>query len=63
MEVGDILLESIIGDPIRVFERLLSELGEFKMSGGLGIEREEGGVEVFSELLKGFLSGSDSDIG
>ena len=63
MKVSDILLESIIGDPIRAFERFLSELGELETSGGFGIERKEDGVEVFSKLLKGFLGGSNSGIG
>ena len=63
LEVGDILLESIISDPIRTFERLLSKLGELKTSCGFGVEREESGVEFFDEFLKGFLSASDGSVG
>ena len=63
LKVGDILLESIISDPISTFERLLSELGEFKTSGSFGIKREEGGVEIFDEFLEGFLIGSNGGVG
>ena len=63
LKVGDILLESVISDPIRMFEQLLSELGELKPSRGFGVEREEGGVEIFDEFLKRFLSASDGGVG
>ena len=56
-------MESVVSDSIRAFERFLSELGELKASGGLGIEREEGGVEVFDEFLKGFLGDRNSGVG
>ena len=62
MKVGDILLESIVHDPLRVFERFLGEFSEFEASGGLGVEGEEGGIEVFDELVKGFLGGSNSSV-
>ena len=63
MKVGDILLESIISDPVRTFERFLSELGELKMSRGFGVEGEESGVEIFDKFLEGFLSPSDGSVG
>ena len=33
------------------------------MSSGFGVEREEGGVEVFNEFLEGFLGSSNSGVG
>ena len=63
LKVGDILLESVVSDPIRAFERLLSKFGEFKTSGGFGVEREESGVEIFDEFCKGFLSASNGGVG
>ena len=63
LKVGDILLESIVSDSIRAFERLLSELHEFETSGSFGIEREEGGVEIFNEFLESFLGGGDGGVG
>ena len=63
LKVGDILLEPVISDSIRAFKRPLSELGEFEMSGSFGIEREEGGVEIFNEFLEGFLGGGNGGVG
>ena len=51
LEVGDVLLESVIGDPIGVFERFLGELGELEVCGSLGIEREKGRIEVFNKVF------------
>ena len=57
------LFRSVVSDPIRAFERLLSKFGEFKTSCGFGVEREESGVEIFDEFRKGFLSASDGGVG
>ena len=56
LEVGDILLESIICNTIGVSEEFLSKFGELKVGSGLGVEGKEGGIEVFNRLTKGFLS-------
>ena len=45
------------------FERSLGEFGELEVSCGLGMEREEGRVEVLNELIKGFLGSSNSSVG
>ena len=62
MEVGDVLLESVIHDPIRAFERLLGEFSEFEVSSGLGVKGEEGGIKVFGEFVKGFLGTGNGSI-
>ena len=56
LEVSDVLSEFIVGDAIRMSERLLGKFGEFKVGYGLGIKREKDGIEVFNKLVKGFLS-------
>ena len=62
LEVGDIFLESVVHNPIRAFERLLSELGELEPGSGLGIIGEEGGFKVGGKLVEGFLSVGDRGI-
>ena len=46
-----------------MFERFLGEFGKFKASSGFGVKGEKGGVEVFNELVKGFLSRDNSSVG
>ena len=41
----------------------MSKLGEHETSGGFGVEKKEGGVEIFNEFLKGFLGSCNSGIG
>ena len=46
LEVGDVFLETIIHDSVGAFEQFLSQFGELKTSGCLGIIGEKGGFEV-----------------
>ena len=55
LEVGDTFLKPIVHNAVRAFEEFLSELGELKTSGCLGIVGEESGLKVGGEFVKGFL--------
>ena len=62
LEVGDVLLESIVYDPIRVANGLLDEFGQIEVGSGFGIEGIEGGFKVFGEFVKGFVRGFDGGV-
>ena len=62
LEVGDVLLESIIHDFVRAFEQFLGKLGELKLCSDFGVIGEKCGFKVGSELVKGFVSIGDRDI-
>ena len=63
LEVGDVLLESIICDPIRVLNSLLDEFGQIQVGSGFGVKGIKGGFKVFGEFVKGFIRGFDRGVG
>ena len=54
LKVGDVLLESVVGDAIRISEGLLGKFGEFKVGGGLGIRGKKVELKFSTNLLKVF---------
>ena len=62
LEVGDVLLEFIICNPIRVANGLLDEFGQIKAGSGFGIKRIEGSFKVFGEFVEGFVRGFDGGV-
>ena len=62
LEVSDVLLESIIYDPIRVADGLLDEFGQIKAGSGFGVEGIKGGFKVFCKFVKGFVRGFDGGV-
>ena len=59
LEVGDILLESIICDPIGVADGLLDEFGQIQVGCGFDVKGIKGGFKIFGEFVKGFVRGFD----
>ena len=62
LEVGDILLETIVSGSIRVVNGLLDELGKVQADSGSGIEWVECSLKVFSKLLEGLLVVRDGGV-
>ena len=52
MEVGDVLLESVIGRAILLLEGLLSECVKLIMSSDLSVEGVKSGLKVLNELVE-----------
>ena len=63
LEVGDVLLEPIICDPIRVVNGLLDEFGQIKAGSSFGVKGIKGGFKVFGKFVKGFVRGFDGGVG
>ena len=63
LEVGDVLLESMVYDPIRVVNGLLDEFGQIKVGSGFGVEGIEGDFKVFGEFVEDFVRGFDEGVG
>ena len=63
LEVGDILLESIICDPIGTSNGLLDEFGQIQAGSGFGVKGIKGGFKVFGEFVEGFIRGFDGGVG
>ena len=62
LEVGDILLETIVSGSVRVTNGLLDELGKIQAGSGSGVEWVERSLELLSELLKGLLVVRDGGV-
>ena len=62
LEVGDILLETIISGSVGAANGLLDELGKVQAGSGSGIEWVERSLEVLSELLEGLLVVRDGGV-
>ena len=62
LEVGDILLEPVIGGSIGVANGFLDELGKVQVGSGSGVKRVECGFEVLGELLEGLLVVGDGGV-
>ena len=62
LEVGDVLLESIACDPIRVANGLLDEFRQIKVGSSFGVEGIEGGFKVFGEFVEDFVRGFDGGV-
>ena len=62
LEVGDILLETIISGSVEAANGLLNELGKVQVGSGSGIEWVEHSLEVLSELLEGLLIVRDGGV-
>ena len=52
MEVGDVLLESVIGRAVLLLEGSLSESTKLIMSGDLSVEGVKSGLKVFNKLVE-----------
>ena len=63
MEVGDVLLESVIGRAVLLLEGLLSECAKLIVSSDLGVEGIKSGLKVCDELVKGLFSVRDGVVG
>ena len=63
LEVGDVLLESIVCDPIRAANGPLDEFGQIKAGSGFGVKEIKGGFKVFSKFVEGFVRGFDGGVG
>ena len=63
LEVSDVLLKSIVCDPIEVADDLLDDFGQIKAGSGFGVEGIKGGFKVFSEFVEGFVRGFDGGVG
>ena len=55
LEVGDILLESVVHDPIRAFKRFLGEFSEFEAVVALVSKGKKVELKFLMNLLKVFL--------
>ena len=55
LEVGDVLLESIIGGAVLFLERCLHEREQLSVGSGFGVKGVAGGFEDLGELLKGLF--------
>ena len=62
LEVGDILLETIVSGSVGVANGLLDKLGKVQAGSGSGIEWVERSLEVLSELLEGLLVVRDGGV-
>ena len=62
LEVGDILLETIVSGSIGVANGLLDELEKVQVGSGSGIEWVERSLKVFSKLFKGLLVVRDGGV-
>ena len=62
LEVGDILLETIVNDSIGAANGLLDELEKVQVGSGSGTEWVERSLKVFSKLLKGLLVVRDGGV-
>ena len=56
MEVGDVLLESVIGRAVLLLEEPLSECTKLIMSSDLSVKGVKSGLKVFNKLVKGLFS-------
>ena len=63
MEVGDVLLESIVGRAVLLFEGPLSECAKLIISGDLSVKGVKSGLKVFDELVEGLFGIRDSVVG
>ena len=63
LEVSDVLLESIVCNPIEVADGLLNEFGQIKVGSGFGVKGIKGGFKVFSKFVEGFVRGFDGGVG
>ena len=55
LEVRDVLLESIVCDPVGAANGLLDEFGQIKAGSGFDVEGIKGGFKVFGKFVKGFV--------
>ena len=62
LEVGDILLEPVIGGSVGAANGFLDELGKVQAGSGSGIKGVECGFEVLGELLEGLLVVGDGGV-
>ena len=62
LEVGDILLEFIVCDPIGAVNGLLDEFGQIQVGSGFGVEGIKGGFKIFSEFVEDFVRGFDGGV-
>ena len=62
LEVGDEFLETIVEGPIFLLKGLLNKFSEVRVGSGFDVEGIEGGLEVFSEFIEGFLFGVNGGI-
>ena len=62
LEVGNVLLESIVQDTVRAFERFLSELGELEAGSCLSVIGEKYRFEVGCKFVKGLFGIGDRGI-
>ena len=63
LEVSDILLESIVCDPIGAANGLLDEFRQIQVGSGFGVEGIKGGFKIFGEFVEGFVRGFDGGVG
>ena len=63
LEVSDVLLESIVCDPIGAVDGLLDKFGQIKVGSGFGVEGIKNGFKVFGEFVEGFVRGFDGGVG
>ena len=62
LEVGDVLLEAVVGRAVLLLEGPLSECAELVVSGDLSVEGVEGGFKVVVEFVEGLFGIRDSVI-
>ena len=62
LEVGDILLEFIVCDPIRAANGLLDEFGQIQVGNGFGVKGIKGGFKIFSKFVEDFVRGFDGGV-
>ena len=63
MEVGDILLESVIGRAVLLLEGPLSECVKLVMGGNLSVKGVKGGLKVCNELVESLFAVGDGVVG
>ena len=59
MEVGDVLLESVVGRAVLLLEGPLSECTKLIVSGDLSIEGVKSGLKVFDKFVKSLFGVGD----
>ena len=63
LEVSNILLESVVCDPIGAANGFLDEFGQIQVGSGFGVKGIKGGFKIFSEFVKDFVRGFDGGVG
>ena len=63
LEVGDVLLKSVINRAVLLLEGSLSECAKLVMSNDLSVEGVKSGLKVFNEFVESLFSIGDGVVG